>query len=470
MKTRVYWPETSVSVAMVCLLVLGATIWLLTTPNYQLAMVPGAALILSLLLGSRPFLVFLLVISLVPFSGYTGLSEEHSSLTITKLAGIFLVGITFFYFLFRREAQDRLTDSNLWILLGLFLVINFISAMLSVYPEPSFNEVRRIGIDYLIFLLTLVFITRANARTVLPWTIIISTVISADLSIIGYVFDIPMFAMNVDSDSLKRAVGASNDPNYFSAMLIFSLPILLHFVETHPKTMIRMLCLVLFFHNMVGVILTYSRGGGLVLGLTLALLFLSHFKRIDARHLGLVMGLVACIALSSFLFVPSSYWERQRSVVNVQSDHSIGRRVSYLHVGWDAFRESPLIGHGPGTFRYLYEISDYAALYQKEGFSNRRAAHNAYMEILVGTGMVGLGFFLTIVLVGLANFIRALRLFHKAHSMEWVSLTKAYLISYVTLLLSLMVLSAHHLKYLWVAFGLSTIILRAAREDEKPAA
>ncbi|MBU2552542.1 MAG: O-antigen ligase family protein [Proteobacteria bacterium] len=452
--------------AITWLLVVGLSVWLLTTPYYFLAPLPGLAIPLMLFFGRRPAWGFLIIIFLVPFSGYTGVSDAYRFLTISKFIGIFMVGLSFLLLIVDGQHRLVLIRSNLWPWLLGFFAVNLVSASMSVNPDESYDFLRRTITDFSIVFLALFFVSDRIFTSTLPKVVIASTAISAALSIFGFVFNIGLFAMNVNSESVKRAVGATHDPNYFSAMLIFSLPLLVHFFIRAEKRSHKVLLGGVFLLNMSATILTYSRGGALILALVLVILLAGQRKWVRPRHLGLIAALAVMAALAGLFVVPSSYWARQKTVTDAESDRSIGRRVSYLVVAWSAFKKHPLLGSGPETFKDLYQQTTYARMFQKAGLTNRRAAHNAYVEVLVGTGLMGLAVFLAAIGRMWINFGRAVKRFKDRGLDELASLAGAYRISFLTMLLSFLVLSANNHKYFWLCAGLSALSVRFAGESE----
>ena len=113
-----------------------------------------------------------------------------------------------------------------------------------------------------------------------------------------------------------------------------------------------------------------------------------ELAELRSQHFGFVFLFAGIIFTTVIAVTPPSYWERQVSLTKWQ-DSSIGRRQAYLIVGWQSFKEHPFLGSGTGTFRDLYSKSNYARVFAKEGSTTRRFAHNTYVEVLVGSGILG---------------------------------------------------------------------------------
>jgi O-antigen ligase len=348
--------------------------------------------------------------------------------------------------------------------------MNFISAVISEYPITAFDNLRRLFTAYTFFALTLIFVTNKGFTKTLPVILILGISISSLLSVAGYLFDIPLFIINIQAESVKRGQGASYDPNYFSVMLTFSLPLLAHFYFSSRRAFKKVIIAGLFVLNITSVILTYSRGGAIILAVVLTFLLLEYIRRLRPRYFGFITSAALIAILSIAILVPGSYWERQKSVKNTVTDTAISRRISYLNVGWDAFKENPVLGSGPGTFKEIYADSIYAIQYRKEGKSGRRVAHNAYLEVIVGSGLPGIILYCMIIIFTFKNFYASERRFNFDGRKEMASLVRAYRLSFIVILLAFFTLSANYLKYFWLSIGLSQVALLLLNDgkEEKP--
>jgi hypothetical protein len=448
---------SQLSGGLASLLVIAVTIGLLATPYYAYAVLPGLLLMSLLLLGRYPQSAFYLILVLVPFSAYSGLEFLSLSQVFGALALLVFLARSL---LTKGEPYDL--RANFWAWLFFFLMISVVSALLSGYRETSVLYLRYLVIAYIFTALTLVFVSERGYQETVPRLIVATVAISSLLSICGYLFDIPLFLMSGDAYDIKRGMGTADDPNDFSVMIIFSLPLLIHWVVQGRQTLGRVLAVALVVLNVTAVLLTFSRGGGVILGITLVLLALQNVGRFRARYTGFVIGAMAVALVAALVLVPGAYWERLGSLTRQDDDRSLGGRVSALNVGWEAFKENPVLGSGPGTLREKYAVSLFGLEYAKSEGVTRRAAHNAYMEYLVGQGLVGFVLFAVVVLLTLRNFTLAGRTFRTAGRLRLASITSAYRLSFVSLLFAFFLLSCNYHKYFWLSLALSQLALRFA--------
>jgi O-antigen ligase len=447
-------------------LVIGVTVRLFATPYYALAFLPGLLLVSLPLLGRYPQAAFYLVLVLVPFNAFSGLEF----LSLSQIFGVLALLVFLTRSLLTRDNPFDLR-ANVWPWLFVFLLISVASAILSDYRETSVTFLRYLLIAYLFTALTLVFVTERGYGETVPRLIVASVAISSALLICGYFFDIPLFITASGPYDIKRGTGATNDPNDFSAMIIFSLPLLTHWLFESRQALGRVLAVALLALNVTAVLLTYSRGGAIVLGITLGLLALQNITRFRARHTGFVIGAAAVSLVLTLALVPGSYWERLGSLSRPADDRSLGMRASALSVGWDAFKQSPIIGSGPGTWRDKNAESLLGLEFSKKEGVMQQAAHNSYLEYLVGQGLAGMVVFAVVIALTIRNFTVAGRRLQVAGHLRLASLTRAYRLSFVSLLLIFFTLTSNYHKYFWLSLGLSQIALRiVARQAERETA
>ncbi|MBI5233080.1 MAG: O-antigen ligase family protein [Deltaproteobacteria bacterium] len=454
---------------IVFIMVIASVVIMLATPYYYLAFAPALLVILILVLGKDPSPAYYLVVFLIPFDAYRGLGEgDYQFLTISKFAGILLLGVLFVHFVIDKRTLANLR-SGLWIWLVFYFMAAFVSSLASDYGRESLDNMTQLATAIVFFGLTLYF--TANRRSflkTLPVVIVTGISIGSALSIIGYVFDIPLFIVHTEAETLKRGVGIGNDPNIFSAVVIFGLPLLAYYYFTAENKVWKAAVIVLFALNVSSVVSTFSRGGALIMLLVLSLLFMEHMKRFKPRQLGFFVGLGAAVIVLIMLVVPSSYWSRQKSVAE-PGDESIVRRTSYLYAGWDSFKENPVIGTGPGTFRYVFAASPYVAYDTDKKEDYRRYAHNSYIEVLVGAGLVGFVFFFAPLILAFKGFITARRRFRDNGDRDMYSATSAYMFCFFSMAVYFLIVSIQYHKFFWLTLGLSQAALILSGEATAPA-
>lgn len=439
---------------------------LLTTPYPVLALLPGLSLVAFIVLGRYTRIAFFVLVFMIPFDAFTELLAVYPTLTVSKFLGLGIVIVALFAILARKSWPPGFR-SNLWPALLALVIVCFLSFLFSENRLTVLENFRKLFVAILFFGLTLLFVDseKVFANIVLK-LVVFSAAIGSLLSLAGSLCGISLFTMNVDPDpeTLSRAMGASTDPNMFSLMILFSIPLVVHLLFTAVTVRTRLFWGLLFLMEIATLVLTYSRSAAFVLVLLMIVLGIRYRHQLKPRYTGLVAAGVVVAVLAAALMVPSSYWERHKQALS-HEDTSIQRRLSYLAVGRDEFLSNPLLGSGLGTFEIAYANSKYAFTdpYDLWGQTARRAAHNMYLEILTGTGLLGLAAFLLIIGLAWRNFHQAAALSRAGGNVKLSAVILAYQFAFLAILIHLLSLSSFNHKYLWMSLALSQVALTLAQ-------
>jgi hypothetical protein len=233
-------------------------------------------------------------------NAWRSLMNKYEFLTISKLVGILVILSVFLKIVSRKELLSRM-KTDLWYPLAGLLMVSIISTFYSDYPLECINDLRQMITVFLFLALTLFFIREKEIKKVIPIILIASTSFSAFIAVAGKILNIGDLFISMDSDAITgRAIGTANDPNFFAAMILVSLPLIAHFFSRSHSTRNRMLFAVLFIHNCYAVILTYSRGVTLALCFTVILILFENFKRIKLKYLGFLIVAIGIMAALLF--------------------------------------------------------------------------------------------------------------------------------------------------------------------------
>jgi len=445
------------------LIVIVAAVSFLTTPNYLYVVVPGLAILGLFILGRAPHLGYYAIIFMIPFGAFRGAAPWVIALA--------LIALTLIKFILEKRITDRL-KSSLWIWFFVLYAVSAFSAVVSSYQDAVYHELNLLASAYVFIALNLIYLSYRSFTKTLPAVLIISISVGAFLGIIASYFEIPFLAHTIGTGVDPRAVGAATDPNNFSLMLIFGLPLLVHWFFGAKRPAEKLFIVLLVFMNLYGIVLTYSRGGALVFLITMIFIFFEHKNRFNVRYLGLLLASVSIAFLMVLTLVPSQYWERQRTMTQTKTDPAVGRRLSYIVVAWDTFLKNPIIGTGPGTYKNVFAESGYARHFalevelEKGPVGLRRYAHNTYLEHLAGTGIIGFLVFLIIVWIALRSFRKALDNCRKNGREDLLPIIAAYRLSFISILFYLVIFSDMYHKYLLVSLALSQVALRLSKEEQ----
>jgi O-antigen ligase len=228
----------------------------------------------------------------------------------------------------------------------------------------------------------------------------------------------------------------------------------------------KLMAAVILFVVILGMFATYSRGGFLLTVMAFALMALQNWRHITKLHIGLFLLMSVSVPVVLVATAPDEYFAHQMTLYSGDTS-SIDRRITYLEVARDAFFESPLIGHGPNAFRDIYSESDQAREFVKEDQSSRRAAHNTFVDVAIGSGILGLFAFLALLAVAFGHYNRAVRIAVERGNRTLESLFASYRLSLFLLSMYMLIKSVLDNKYLWLLLAVSVLALRVAKTIEQ---
>ena len=432
-----------------------ASVALLATPYYFTAILPGLGLFFILFLGKFPQIGYYTIAFMIPFGAFRG--------SLPWVIAAALILMTLFKFLYEKRITTRL-KSSLWPLLLCFVMINVLSSVRSEFSEYPLTNVMLLVVGYTFMALGMIFLSKDDFANYFPKTLAVSVSVSSLFGVFGYFFKIHAFSFISAEETENRAIGGSTDPNNMSLMVIFCVPITVNWLLNARKPLGKTFALCLLVLQALAVMVTYSRGGAMVFAITMILLLIVHAKRLKPTHWGFAVFITAATVLSTLYITPAEYWERLGSVSNTE-DRAIGRRQSYITVARGAVKKHPIIGSGTGTFRDIFATSDYARMFAGASETTlRRYAHNTYIEHIVGSGILGLCFFLTIVGIAIKSFQTAYKKFLLSANVKMADMVRTYQVSFASLLCYMFFLSDIQHKYFLISLTLSQVALRLSRE------
>lgn len=145
----------------------------------------------------------------------------------------------------------------------------------------------------------------------------------------------------------------------------------------------------------IGVILTYSRSGFLGLAAGIAGIML-----LQKRKTKLIITLVI-LALLILPRLSEKYTGRIETIEAYEEDASAMGRVATNYAALNMFKENPVLGVGAGNFNDVF-LSHTPPEYLK-WVEEGKSVHNIMLQVASETGLLGLAFFIPLVLFGFKN-------------------------------------------------------------------
>ena len=233
-----------------------------------------------------------------------------------------------------------------------------------------------------------------------------------------------------------------NDHTAYGAILAIFIPVFVgfSFTKTYSKTLRFFSFLVLSFLIMA-LILSYSRAAWVSLAFAI-LVYLVIALKIKLKWILVTFG----ILLSIFFLFQNDIWEKLeknkqgtsanflehvQSISNVTTDDSNLERLNRWASALRMFRERPVLGFGPGT--YQFEYAPFQRYSEKTRIStnagDRGNAHSEYIGPLAESGVLGIFWFVSILVVVVRT---GLRVYKKTDSKEIKMLSLSVLLGLIT--------------------------------------
>lgn len=376
----------------------------------------------------KPEIATLYVIALL-FTNIPALASQFHGVP-KMVAGTFtlLLCIPLGVYIFAR--REKLKFDFIMILITLFLTVSIISSLFAIDKDIAIGWIVTLILEGLVLYFLIINVVRDLAvLKKVVWVMIISASLLGTLSLYqelshSYKNDFGGLAQrNLEADSspgdlnnsnkgamhdrdnvrtMDRAGGPLGGPNrYAQVMLVVFFLALFQFWGVR-KLNLRIPAALTLVLILSGVLLTYSRGAFVTLGLLLLLLAVMRYIKIY-QIVGTVVILFVLISIAS-----PGYMARMGSIGGIQGlfskdseqqpDAVTRGRTTEMLAALMAFLDHPLLGVGPGQYAPYYSMEyqmdpDIALRY----ISKSRRAHILYFELAAETGIVGFLLFMAIV-------------------------------------------------------------------------
>jgi O-antigen ligase len=394
------------------------------------------------------------------------------------------------YMIFRREG---LVITPVLPLIFLFMVVQVAGTLLSENIATSTNALTNFMIEGigLYFLITNVVRTPAMLRRAI-WVLLAAGTFMGFLSFyqeITKTYDnnywgfaqMSNAAFGTGVENLygkvyqKRLAGPIGEQNRYAQVMLMLVPLgFFHFWGQRSKFM-RLLAAIGTAFAALGVALTFSRGAAVAF--VMVLLIMTFMRYIKPWQLGLIVVAVALL----FAAVPE-YRARLVSLQGVtslvssdgagagqeQADGSMLSRATEGLAALLVFIDHPIVGVGPGMFRYYYQ--DYAEYVGLRVLATDRQAHNLFLGLAAETGALGLLCFGLVLYVTLRDLHRTRKRWQRTRP-DLANMATAFMLAIVTYLATGLFLHFAFIRYFWLilALGGAANYIAAQQEEQAPA-
>ena len=304
------------------------------------------------------------LVTFVIFSMFS-ISITQISFVIGALSWILKVHLT--------QTWKELRGTMVGIAILCFCLVCVISIITSVDPENSIKLVKKL-IQFVIFFWLANTVQDEKQRDALVGLIIVAGVISAANGLSSYWS--PFFPqIDVRIQGTRSAVST-----FSGVLMLVGLMALGRFLFHKPKEY-----WVLGSAGIIGLCLLLSFTRSAWIGYFTGALFLLFI--LNKKYLLVIPLLLAGL----LLFAPDKITDRILTFKNLQ-DRSLQTRVSLWKGGWEIFKDHPLTGCGYKCVDSIY--SQYPD--PSRWIAHYRGMHSNIFQLLVDTGIVGLGLWVSI--------------------------------------------------------------------------
>ena len=252
-----------------------------------------------------------------------------------------------------------------------------------------------------------------------------------------------------EGGSGRRFSAGGADANNLAMTLVLGLPIAWYLATTTRNPVWRWIFRAYIPLCILATALSGSRGG--LLTLMVALLVIPLTMTLSTGRLTAAIALLALSGALTVAYVPEAVVERLGTTGAEVEDASFGGRFKLWVAGVHAFSRRPIMGYGVAGFipAVTPELGPMALV-----------AHNSFLSVVVEEGLIGLMFFL---LMLLSVFQAIIRLPHLERRFA--------LVLFATLVTAMMPLTWEDSKVAWlmmaILVGMSTLRVTAARAAQR---
>jgi len=295
------------------------------------------------------------------------------------------------WFIHNREYPLRL-PFQFWLMILFLLVICFSRYLGSTEPFNHINH--KVTAEFfkmciLFFLIVNVIRNEKDLKEIM-WILIITALILTLYHYYHYkagwrsIFVLPNY------QNLNR--------NEFASTLVSMTSLAYIFFRDDNRVFVKIFLGFCLFSFISGVILTYSRGGAIALGVTLFTLLLQDKQKIKPIFFLLIIGVLIGTKISD------KYINRIKSIKHYEQDVSAMGRLATNYAAINMLKKHPLLGVGAGNYNDVF--LDYTPENLKQWVAPGKSIHNIILQVASETGFIGLFIFNLLIMKSFIDVIK----------------------------------------------------------------
>ncbi len=331
-------------------------------------------------------------------------------------AGVLIVlGLMFWGFKMVSEEKLKFTTSFLDLPILSFMAICIFSLFWSNNPFVSLKELPLfLAGPLLYFIIT----NNINDKRQIDRILNVLLIIGGLFGIYGILqyngIDFPFWRGNV---ARRQVFGLFGNVNYFAEYLIVPLPLAISLFFATKKRTNKILPLAGILAMTGSLILTFTRGSYLAVGISLIFMFFLYIvnrgKNFLKENKKIFIIILIAILVATYLFVfpnplnkPGTVISKIKgriSITQFTKSSSLKRRIAIWKFTSMMIKDHPLLGSGIGTYKYntlryqakFFEQGDNRSIYP---YGHADKVHNEYLQLWAEIGIIGLGIFIWLII------------------------------------------------------------------------
>ena len=470
-------------VAILLGIVMGLVINYVDNPAYILvglaSLIGFVATIVSVEFG-------LLMLTFITYTRFSDIAVHtyHAPSIAKSFIVILLIGVFIRWIVTHEKPRGLLLPTVLVVAYGL---VGFTSLLYAPDQQAVTDSLSNFVKDALIALVVVALLKKPHQFRNVIYTLLIVGVFIGTISVHHYVtgnFENPYggfaeaeFMQIVGETNDFRLSGPVGDPNFFAQVMVVLALLGVERLLHEKRLFWKIIAGWAAAASTLTVVFTFSRGTTIALVAAL-ILFFWIYKLKPAQ---LIVILVLGVAM--MLFAPPTYYQRILSIadilpsgpnggINIYEDRAVQGRASENLTAWVMVMDRPFTGVGLSNFSYLYQ--DYGKSLGLAPSARNRSPHNLYLEVAAETGVIGLGVFLTMIILAMRSILQARRRFIDAGMEDYANMATGFAIAFAGYLLAALFVHAAYPRYFYlligIAFALPNLLVDPQKESlELPA-
>jgi O-antigen ligase len=360
-----------------------------------------------------------------------------------------------------REVLNR--HRRLFTTLFLFVAWTLLTALWATKPGLVGAEWWQWLVSAVMFLIIATTINTRSAVKLVVGAYVLGGVLSVVVAVFYGGLHSSATAVQTATSEEGRLSGGSGDPNYLAAGLVPAIVMATGLMYAVRSVVGRWAIVGAIGILGIGLAASESRGG--LVAAVIALLAMTVFYR-GARGQALVWVAMAASVMAIWFSTSPDAWSRVTSF----NDAGNGRQDIW-HVAWEISKDHPLAGVGLNNFRAVspgYVRKPGALHYAALLADHPHVVHNVYLQLLVETGVIGLGLFLAFLIGCIRLALRAARRFEEAGDRQLATLSRATAVAIIGELAASFFISNGQDFRLWILLALTPVLVGVAGRSRKP--